>query len=37
MGRIRLSYQPAADVLRFVHDHNIKVLKIARTPGSKEP
>jgi hypothetical protein len=32
-----LSYQPAADVLRFVHDHNIKVLNIAGTRGSKEP
>ena len=32
-----LSYQPAADVLRFVHDHNVKVLNIAGTRGSKEP
>jgi len=32
-----LSYQPAVDVLRFVHDHNIKVLNIAGTRGSKEP
>lgn len=32
-----LSYQPAADVLRFVHDHNVNVLNIAGTRGSKEP
>ena len=32
-----LSYQPAVDVLRFVYDHNIKVLNIAGTRGSKEP
>ena len=32
-----LSYQPAADVLRFVQDHSIKVLNIAGTRGSKEP
>ena len=36
-GRIRLSYQAAADVLRFVHDHNVKVLNIAGTRDSKEP
>jgi hypothetical protein len=32
-----LSYQPAADVLRFVRDNNIKVLNIAGTRVSKEP
>ena len=32
-----LSYQPAADVLSFVRDNNIKVLNIAGTRGSKEP
>lgn len=32
-----LSYQPSADVLRFVRDDNIKVLNIAGTRGSKEP
>lgn len=32
-----LSYQPSADVLRFVRDNNIKVLNIAGTRGSKEP
>ena len=32
-----LSYQLAADVLRFVRDNGIKVLNIAGTRASKEP
>ncbi len=32
-----LSYNIAADVLRFVNDNSIKVLNIAGTRGSKEP
>jgi hypothetical protein len=32
-----LSYQPAADILRFVRENGIRVLNIAGTRASKEP